>query len=499
MKLEEAFAVITDVENSCSTDQIKIGKFDAWPLIRLLVWTTLTSPTNDDSRSIKKIVQYVKQYPIRDLLDYGFDLVLSTLPRFITSRLQPLPPNKHVIFIGRSSHLQRIGESKWPFDRVLDPIQDSLQDYILTKKFVLGPKSTSHTSTKTIRIRRILDRDFLEIHGLDKSGLLDSLQSTKIDIDDFLKTLMQYASKFWMGYRIGANWVRGLDNTQHVFVASWYGPDMMGIIAAFQEAGVCVTDVQHGFQGSVDGMYMGWAKSRSKGYLMLPANFWTWSNSASSDILESTNFRKVHQPVVGGYPWIDYWNKQQLNKMPQEIQVKTSIFRIRLLVILRPPDSPDTERIPDFLLDFLRRENPDVIVNFRTHPNDRDGFDYVKNRLEGTFATKFYVTSHKIDLYSELQRSTHLISPYSSVCLEASFFALPVLTYGEDSLSVFSNQIQSGELAWTKGNTDDIEKFINNNSFVQKQPAPYITSSVQFAQSVAVSLIAKKLGKGQLT
>lgn len=92
MKLEEASAVITDVENSCLTDEIKIGKFDAWPLIRLLVWTTLNSPTDGDSRSIKKIVQYVKQYPIRDLLDYGFDVVLRTLPQFITSRLQPLPP-----------------------------------------------------------------------------------------------------------------------------------------------------------------------------------------------------------------------------------------------------------------------------------------------------------------------------------------------------------------------------------------------------------------------
>lgn len=404
-----------------------------------------------------------------------------------------------MIFIGRSSHLQRIGESKWPFDRVLDPIQESLQEHILTKKYVLGPKSASRTITKTTRIRRISDRDFLEIHGLDKSGLLDSLQSTKIDIDNFLKTVMQYANKFWMGYHIGANWIRGTNNTQHVFVATWYSPEMMGIIAAFQEAGVSVTDVQHGFQGSLHGMYMGWGKSRSKGYLMLPANFWTWSNSASSDILDSTNFRKVHQPVVGGYPWIDYWNKQQLNKMPQEIQVKTSTFRIRLLVILRPPDSPDTERIPDFLLDFLRRENPDVIVNFRTHPNDRDGFKYVKNRLGGAFATKFYITSHKIDLYNELQSSTHLISPYSSVCLEASFFALPVLTYGENSLSIFSNQIQSGELAWTLGNTDDIEKFINDTSFVQKQPAPYITSSVQFAQSVAVSLIAKKLSKDQLS
>ena len=108
-------------------------------------------------------------------------------------------------------------------------------------------------------------------------------------------------------------------------------------------------------------------------------------------------------------------------------------------------------------------------------------------------------TSHKFDLYEELQRSTHLISPYSSVCLEASFFALPVLTYGEDSLSVFNNQIQSGELAWTLGNTDDIEKFINDTNFVRKQPAPYITSSVQFAQSTAVSLIAKKLGKDQLS
>lgn len=499
MKLEKAFAVITDVENSCLTDEIKIGKFDAWPLIRLLVWTTLASPTDHDSRNIKKIIQYVKQYPIRDLLDYGFDVVFRILPQFMTGRLQSLPPDKHVIFIGRSSHLQRIKESKMYFDRVLDPIQDSLQSYILTKKFVLGPKSTSRTRAKTTRIRPSSGQDYTDIHGLDKSGLLDSLQSKKIDVDDFHKSLRAYATKFWMGYRIGANWIRGTNNTQHVFVASWYGPDMMGIIAAFQEAGICVTDVQHGFQGSLHGMYMGWTKSRSKGYLMLPANFWTWSNSASSDILDSTSFRMVHQPVVGGYPWIDYWNRQQLNKMPQEIQVKTSTFRIRLLVILRPPDSPDTERIPDFLLDFLRTENPDVIVNFRTHPNDRDGFDYAKNRLQGSFATKFYITSHKIDLYNELQRSTHLISPYSSVCLEASFFALPVLTYGEDSLSVFSNQIQSGELAWTLGNTDDIEKFINGTSFAPKQPAPYITSSVQLAQSVAVSLIEKKLSKEQLS
>jgi CDP-glycerol glycerophosphotransferase (TagB/SpsB family) len=168
-------------------------------------------------------------------------------------------------------------------------------------------------------------------------------------------------------------------------------------------------------------------------------------------------------------------------------------------VILQSPDSLDTERIPDFLLDFLRRENPQVIVNFRTHPNDRDGFDYAKNRLQGKFATKFYITSQKIDLYNELQRSTHLISRYSSVCLEASFFALPVLTYGENPLSVFSNQIQSGELAWTLGNTDDIENFVNNLGFVQKEPAPYITSSVQFAQSVAVSLIEKKLSKEQLS
>jgi hypothetical protein len=77
-----------------------------------------------------------------------------------------------------------------------------------------------------------------------------------------------------------------------------------------------------------------------------------------------------------GYPWIDYYKKNLIPLNPE-------IFKneVNVLVTIQPPQGENTERIPDFVVDFLlSNHTKNMHFTFRVHPNDSEGLDYCNKR-----------------------------------------------------------------------------------------------------------------------
>jgi len=263
----------------------------------------------------------------------------------------------------------------------------------------------------------------------------------------------------------------------------------MGIIASAQRRGIPVTDVQHGVQGEFHGMYAGFTCVPEHGYEFLPRWFWCWGDSAVKDIMSSSRNRSHHIAISGGYPWIDYWRMLQEHRPSIVFCSSRNKPRCQLLVTLRGPYGDHTERVPDFLVDFLRKDHPNTFVVFRTHPNDPAALNYLRSRLKKPLKTSFVVTSFETDLYTTLSQSTHLLTAYSTVCYEASIFDVPTLLYGKDALEAFQQSINDGTFHWTSGTLSDLERFLEKPQTIGEPRNSYMLSSLDLAQKTAKYLI----------
>jgi hypothetical protein len=93
------------------------------------------------------------------------------------------------------------------------------------------------------------------------------------------------------------------------FVVGYYGLEPMAFVLACREAGVLVTDIQHGVQGPMHPAYAMWPQPPHAGrHALLPDRFWVWSGW-EREVIDQWARGTQHAPVVGGNPWDEVWQE----------------------------------------------------------------------------------------------------------------------------------------------------------------------------------------------
>ena len=247
---------------------------------------------------------------------------------------------------------------------------------------------------------------------------------------------------------------------KEIYVTCWYMPEAMGICAAASQLGIKTIDIQHGKQGKYQAMYSGWTKIPDKGYDLMPDNFWCWGQPSCDHILSSSPNRNIHTPFIGGYPWVNYYKKNLMKADPHVPKNK-----IKVLVTMQPPQGQNIQRIPDFIIDFLKSNNlVDIHFIFRLHPNDNEGYYYCKNRLRLINPSLYTIEDSKRILYDIFLEISHHITAFSSCGYEASLFNIPTLLYGDESKEIYKYEIKKNIFAWTDSSTSDLLSWLTSRS-----------------------------------
>ncbi len=449
MKTSDAFKLIVQIEGSVNTDVFTWKGFNTWPLIRQILWVELTSTTSNN-----KIVK--KRY-IPEVFATIKKLVLAVYCSFSEAQVRK---NNTKIFISRPVYLQEIHSERF-FDRIVDPIIESLdENEKITKYYVSQIPKEKELMHKFLVMYQSFSFNVVILTAEQKKVLyqiecLSSVSSLELQ-QRYKKMLRSFIRWFVSAKRI----LSKQKKLREIYLTSWYFPDMMGVCAAASELGIKTIDVQHGKQGKYQAMYSGWTKIPESGYALMPDNFWCWGQPSCDHILSSSPNRKKHIPFIGGYPWIGYYKK---NLIPVDSKIIGS--EIRVLVTMQPPQGENTERIPDFIVDFLlSNQIENINFTFRLHPNDVKGKSYCVNRLSLIDPDIYNIDSGKSNLYDAFMTSTHHITAYSSCCYEAQVFEVPTLLYGSESKEIYSEDINNKMFDWTMGDVLDLDCWLQGKS-----------------------------------
>lgn len=447
MKTAEAFALITRIENQLDTSKFMFKGINTWPLVRHILW-------------FKLISQEVKDQ--KDFSDYK---------RIWRSRLGTLAAYLHyffsrksdkngaqVLFFSRPAYLQELDEEIL-FDRVVDPIIDSLDGSTKFKKYYVANVSSPQ---KLAFEHSLIFQSYFSLAGQltteHKRALVEVADISTISLAFLTNSYEKKLKTFSRWYVAAYKELKKYHNARRIYLTSWYFPDMMGVCAAAKSLKIETVEVQHGKQGKFQAMYSGWSKIPKNGFEMMPDKFWCWGHPSCEHILEASPDRKHHTPFVGGYPWIDYYRRNKSETFDSPYLNSRVV-----LVTMQAPQGSNRERIPDFIINFiLCNLQSDTLFIFRAHPNDSAGLAYCAKRVEVLPPGTYLIEPGKENLYDLFQVATHHITAYSSCCYEALVFNVPTLLYGEEASTIYEEEIAKGVFTWNDSNAEGLAAWLSS-------------------------------------
>ena len=470
MRLEDAFSRILDVESRDIARDLSWYAIKVWPLVRQCLWFELTQVKGkaENTRAVVKATSFKQRV---------FDGVSAATSAFLSS--PQASGDEATAFISRPLYLQALPNGVL-FDRIVDPLAFCMPSNIIHSKYYVAkwPKrSRLYYSAALLRPGFQLS---LKVSKEHRAALFHVACAAGIDPQQLLLRYAQSLRAFGGWYSEGQKFFEGRRHLKTLYVASWYFPDMMGLIAAAKEWGVKTLDLQHGKQGKFQAMYSGW-RIPDEGYQMMPDVFWCWGMPSAKHILESSPNRKFHRPLVGGHPWLDYYRRH--------ISSKTAYGRRStkkyVLVTIQPPQADNIEPIPDFLLDFLSDRPKNVYFIFRCHPNDKNGLEYCRGRLPEFASDLYEIDIGYSNLYDQMLTATHHITAFSSCCYEAEAFGIPTLLFGADAYALYKDEIESGSFSWTAGSARDLTLWLETRApESDKIGNPYIISALEHTRTI---------------
>ena len=470
MNYEEAFSRILDVEAKEIVNDLSWHNINVWPLVRQCIWLELTQA----SEKVKSARSSVRGMPLSlRLFKRIFAAAFSFRVRY------PSIGEETVAFISRPTYLQALPNGAL-FDRIVDPLIFCMPSNAVYAKYYVAPWSKGEVLNYPATLLRPSRLSSLNIPEAHRTLLVHVAREVGIEPDKLLwlygKNLNAFAS--WL--QTARHFLESRGNLKTIYLSCWYFPDMMALVVAARERGIKTIDVQHGKQGKLQAMYSGW-RIPEKGYQMMPDIFWNWGKSSAEHILASSPDRRIHRPIIGGFPWLDYYRQHVSSHVVSDYKATGK----RILVTTLSPHGVNNQPIPDFILDFMRESKRIVTFIFRCHPNDPSGPEYCRSRLSELPSELFRVDDGRSNLYDSLMGVTHHITADSSCCYEASAFGVPTLLFGLDARSIYKDEIDNGLFSWTPGSSADLELWLEeNNSPEDPNDVVYISSSLESTEAI---------------
>lgn len=468
MRFDEVCYLLERLEQDNDVNSIEINGIELWPLIRYCIWVELIQPAQQTTTIKKHFGQ-------------SFISRLQRAINLVGNRATDIDECVTSIFISQWSNLQLLPDSQMWFDRILDPLIFIASHHERVEKFYLSPLPPAYKLFRPAHyFHHLLKGSVPDCQPL-LPRILELFQQAGVEPDRSQQFFTRAWRSFFKWYYLGKKIFSHSPSLRRLYLASWYFPENMGLIAAARELGITSVDVQHGKQGRFQAMYTWWTSVPENGYAMVPDWFWCWGAPSCQHILAHSPDRSRHRPFVGGFPWVDYY-KNYISRLQGDPQrLKTN--RIRILFTLQGQSGDHVKPIPDFVLDYLNSDvAQDAYFIFRNHPNFTSGMAYCERRLKGVSVDRYRIDEGKSNLYDELQLATHHITAFSSCCYEAQMFGVPTLLFGTEARNIYAQEIDSKIFDWITDDADSLANWLMNSDIIQnKITQPYIETSLRLA------------------
>lgn len=253
------------------------------------------------------------------------------------------------------------------------------------------------------------------------------------------KGLSSYLPRLWARKKTFSDLLARL-KPKLVCVICYYSADMLALVWACRDLGIPVADIQHGQQGTYHALYSHWGVAPVNGYELIPDYFLCWNErirTIQQEALPSPK-RKPYS-IVTGNVWVDLWSQSGLLKVSKEMQSFIDGYRGRntVLVGLQPTE----EVFPDNLPSAMRR-TPEWLWLLRVHPHQRYRIPEIKVFLAAAGLDNFEIDqSTHAPLYALLRSVSHVVTPFSSLALEADQFGCPVTIIDPAGLEAYGPEI----------------------------------------------------------
>ncbi|MEQ9109283.1 MAG: hypothetical protein RIF37_07465 [Rhodospirillaceae bacterium] len=228
-----------------------------------------------------------------------------------------------------------------------------------------------------------------------------------------------------------------------VCVICYYSTDMFALVWACRDLGIPIADIQHGQQGAYHSLYNHWTVSPKNGYDLVPDFFLCW-NERIRAMQQETVPDPEHRPhsIVTGNAWVDLWSQGGPLKVSKEMQSFIDSYSARKTVLVGL--QPKEDFFPDNLPSAMRR-TPDWLWLLRVHPHQRYRIPEIKVFLSAAGLENFEIDhSTHAPLYALLRSVSHVVTPFSSLALEADQFGCPVTIIDPDGLEAYEPEISKG-------------------------------------------------------
>lgn len=456
MRPNEIKECFRKIEQEAKVNDISLKGLCAWPLIRSALYSEFLKSPPLESKS--------RNFPLSILLQriiyYGINTVIIFKRKYFSERKSDLV---ETLVFGHSPHYTKVTGQNYRSDRIMEPVVSLLED-ISYKKYVIGILPVRRYKDNTLSFRSRSSGGSVLLQGLTESGLLHVLEQYDFDRQSFEVMMSKPIRVFLGSYERTKKILEENVYVKNVFLSVWYSPIVMGITAAAKDKSIRIIDIQHGAEISGHAMYCDWTQVPAAGYQMVPNIFWSWDGNFERTINRSFSNNINHLSMSNCPTWLNFRMEQlshtNFHNKADDVNVS---YKYLLLFTLQPPCFDTSNRIPDFLIEFLEQNNPDVLVSIRRHPNDPGDMTELSSFQSRKFKTAYSVITSSEDLVNSLYFSTHHLTRFSSVCYEAENLGVPTLLFGPEAYEFYTTEIQRSRFHWTPGNTADLYSFLKES------------------------------------
>lgn len=203
---------------------------------------------------------------------------------------------------------------------------------------------------------------------------------------------------------------------------------------AAADLGIKSVDLQHGTQTGWGPLYKWWNEMPPEGYKMLPDYFCVWGKRDFDHLSETIPGAK-HQPIIGGFPWIER-QKDLGDPVSDALKAKFADAEKVILVTLQHQND-----VPEILTATIAQSPSNYLWLLRKHPKGRSP------KASGVLAGKNVVISPEIDnvVLSHLLPLVDVhMTAGSTVVLEADYFGVPSIVWDVTGVENYEEMIEEG-------------------------------------------------------
>lgn len=223
-----------------------------------------------------------------------------------------------------------------------------------------------------------------------------------------------------------------------IFIGLYLAIETMGMIVAAKRMGIPTIEIQHGLIGRYQWFQTHYTKIPPDGYELLPDYFWVWDKTTKQDTEREMPISPgPHRAITGGNPALEAWataSDQSSNAYQTLFFDGLDRRRHVILVALQY-----YSLAPANIIQAMKRAPKDWLWLIRLHPMSHSLQDVVTEVYQNHGLDNIEVFhATEAPLYDLLQHVDHVVTPFSTIALEAGHFNVPVTLTEKISAEVFS-------------------------------------------------------------